>query len=73
MNQEKPGYEALPIFRAATALAVMMERTVRGFSRFHKYTMGPRLRGALTSSAASIRWHWRGRWRREGVRRRRDR
>jgi len=49
MNQEKPGYEALPIFRAATGLAVMMERAVRSFSRFHEYTMGARLRETATS------------------------
>jgi hypothetical protein len=27
--QEKPSYEALPIYRAATTLAVSMERIVR--------------------------------------------
>lgn len=49
MNQDKPSVEALPITRAATGLAVMMERKVRSFSRFHKYTMGSRLRETATS------------------------
>jgi len=49
MSREKPSYEALPIYRAATTLAVSMERIVRGFSRFHKYTMGARLREASTN------------------------
>jgi len=47
--QEKPSYEALPIYRAATTLAVSMERMARGFSRFHKYTTGARLREASTN------------------------
>jgi hypothetical protein len=38
----------------------MMERTVRGFSRFHKYTMGARLRETATSIVLLV---GRARWR----------
>lgn len=37
-------YEHLPIFRAAFDLAVHVEKIVRGFSRYHKYTLGTELR-----------------------------
>jgi hypothetical protein len=37
-------YENLPIYKLATELAVRMDKVVRGFSRFHKYTLGSRLR-----------------------------
>ena len=37
-------YEALPIYKAATDLAVLLVRVVRGFSRYHKYTLGSRMR-----------------------------
>lgn len=37
-------YEHLPIFRAAFDLAVHMEKIVRNFSRYHKYTIGTELR-----------------------------
>ncbi len=43
------GYEALPIFRAATTLAVMVDRVVRSFPRLHKYQLGARLREAATN------------------------
>lgn len=39
-------YEALPIYKAATDLVVVLDRVVRGFSRYHKYTLGSRLRDA---------------------------
>ena len=39
-------YEHLPIFRAAFDLALHMEKLVRGFSRYHKYTLGTELRNA---------------------------
>jgi len=37
-------YEGLPIFRAATDLVVYLEIIVRGFSRYHKYTIGSEMR-----------------------------
>jgi hypothetical protein len=37
-------YENLPIYKLATELAVRMDKVVREFSRFHKYTLGARLR-----------------------------
>ena len=37
-------YEHLPIYRAAFDLTLDLERTVRGFSRYNKYTLGSDLR-----------------------------
>ena len=37
-------YEHLPIYRSAFDLAVHMEKIVRNFSRYHKYTLGSELR-----------------------------
>jgi len=37
-------YEHLPIYRAAFDLAVHVEKLVRGFSRYHKYSLGSELR-----------------------------
>ena len=37
-------YEHLPIYRDAMRLAVHIENTVRGFGRYHKYTLGSDLR-----------------------------
>ena len=37
-------YEHLPIYRAAFDLAVHIEKLVRNFSRYHKYTLGTELR-----------------------------
>lgn len=37
-------YEHLPIFRDAYDLAAHMEKIVRNFSRYHKYTLGADLR-----------------------------
>jgi len=37
-------YEHLPIYRAAFDLAVHMEKIVRHFSRYHKYSLGTELR-----------------------------
>ncbi|MBF0177722.1 MAG: four helix bundle protein [Magnetococcales bacterium] len=37
-------YEHLPIYKAAFDLAVHMEKIVRGFSRYHKYSLGNVLR-----------------------------
>jgi hypothetical protein len=33
-------YEHLPIYRAAFDLAVHVEKLVRGFTRYHKYSLG---------------------------------
>lgn len=37
-------YDHLPIYRAAFDLAVHIEKIVRHFSRYHKYTLGTELR-----------------------------
>jgi len=37
-------YEHLPIYKKAMDLAVYIENVVRGFSRYHKYTIGTDLR-----------------------------
>ena len=37
-------YEHLPIYRATFELTLDVERTVRGFSRYNKYTLGSDLR-----------------------------
>ena len=36
--------ENLPVFKSAMELAVYMEQIVRGFEKYHKYTMGVELR-----------------------------
>jgi len=40
----KMGSENLPIFKSAMGLAVYMETIVKGFEKYHKYTMGVELR-----------------------------
>lgn len=37
-------YEHLPIYRKAFDLSIYLENSVRGFSRYHKYTLGTDLR-----------------------------
>jgi hypothetical protein len=37
-------YEHLPIYKKALDLAVHFEKTVAGFSRYHKYTLGTEIR-----------------------------
>lgn len=37
-------YEHLPIYRKAMDLTVYIENMVKGFSRYHKYTLGTDLR-----------------------------
>jgi hypothetical protein len=37
-------YEYLPIYKAALDVAVVFEKLVAGFSRYHKYTLGTELR-----------------------------
>ncbi len=38
------GCDNLPIYKSALGLAVYMEQIVRGFEKYHKYTMGIDLR-----------------------------
>jgi len=37
-------YEHLPIYKKAMDLAIYIENIVRGFSKYHKYTLGTDLR-----------------------------
>jgi len=37
-------YEHLPIYKKAIDLAIFVENAVKGFSRYHKYTIGADLR-----------------------------
>ena len=37
-------YDQLPIYRKGLELIVFLENAVRGFSRYHKYSIGERLR-----------------------------
>lgn len=37
-------YEHLPIYRKAFDMTIYIENVVRGFSRYHKYTLGTDLR-----------------------------
>ena len=37
-------YEHLPIYKKAFDMTIYIENTVRGFSRYHKYTLGTDLR-----------------------------
>jgi hypothetical protein len=37
-------YEHLPIYKKALGLAIYMETVVKGFSRYHKYTLGTDMR-----------------------------
>jgi hypothetical protein len=39
-------YEHLPIYKAALDAAVHFEQVVAGFSRYHKYSLGTKLRQA---------------------------
>ncbi|WP_437568368.1 four helix bundle protein [Sorangium sp. So ce542] len=39
-------YEGLPIYKSATDVVVSLDKVVRGFSRYHKYTLGSRMREA---------------------------
>jgi hypothetical protein len=43
-------YEHLPIYREAMRLAVHLENIVRGFARYHKYTLGSELRNGSNIS-----------------------
>ena len=37
-------YEHLPIYKKAMDLTIYLEKIVRNFSRYHKYTLGSELR-----------------------------
>ncbi len=39
-------YEHLPIYKKAMDLTVYLEKIVRNFSRYHKYTLGAELSGS---------------------------
>jgi 23S rRNA-intervening sequence protein len=39
-------HDHLPIFRKAFDLAIYLERTVQGFSRYHRYAVGADMRAA---------------------------
>jgi len=47
-------YEHLPIFREAYDLTVHIEKIVRNFSRYHKYTLGKELRNRSRSMLEKI-------------------
>ena len=47
-------YENLPIYRKAVELTVLMENTVRGFARYHKYSIGADMRNLSRAIAALI-------------------
>ena len=47
-------YDHLPIYRAALELTVYVEGTVKNFSRYHKYTIGTRLRDACWDVVTGI-------------------
>ncbi len=42
-------YEHLPIYKKAYDFALYYEKIVRGFSRYHKYTLGTELRQVILS------------------------
>lgn len=39
-------YEHLPIYKKSLELAIFMENCVKGFSRYHKYTLGADMRNS---------------------------
>jgi hypothetical protein len=47
-------YDHLPIYRAAFDLAVHIEKLVRQYSRYHKYTLGTGLRDGSRRILARI-------------------
>ena len=56
-------YEHLPIYRAAFDLAVHLEKIVRNFSRYHRYSLGTELRAGsrriLESMQRTVGWQLR--------------
>ena len=49
-------YEHLPIYKKAYDLNVYFEKIVRGFSRYHKYTLGTELRTGARETVKLIRY-----------------
>ena len=47
-------YDHLPIYKKAMELMVFLENAVRGFSRYHKYSIGERLRAASWEAVTLI-------------------
>ena len=47
-------YEHLPIYKKAMDLAIYMEKIVRNFSRYHKYTLGSELRQKSRQAVGAI-------------------
>jgi len=47
-------YENLPIYKKAFELAVYIEQVVKGFSRYHKYTIGSDLRNLSRNLAVLV-------------------
>jgi hypothetical protein len=47
-------YEHLPIYKKAMDLAIHVEKVVRNFSRYHKYTLGSELRQKSREVAEAI-------------------
>lgn len=47
-------YEGLPIYRAAADLVVLLDKVVRGFSRFHRDSFGTQLREGATEGVLLV-------------------
>ncbi|MBI5749111.1 MAG: four helix bundle protein [Nitrospinae bacterium] len=47
-------YENLPIYKRTVELTVYIEQVVRGFSKYHKYTIGSDLRNLSRSLAVMV-------------------
>lgn len=47
-------YDHLPIYKKALELTVYVEEVAKNFSRFHKYTIGTRLRDACWDVVTGI-------------------
>ena len=46
-------YEALPIYKTASDLVVLLDKIVRVFPRYHKYTIGSRMRDMAIACLSS--------------------
>ncbi len=47
-------HEHLPIYKAALDMTVHFEKSVAGFSRYHKYTLGTELRQGSRDAAQQL-------------------
>lgn len=47
-------YEHLPIYKKSLELTIFMENCVKGFSRYHKYSLGADLRNSARELATSV-------------------